>query len=170
MKHILLLFAVWLFYSCTDTGKDVPVNYQISRRINNASGVDVQISSYVNSLHGSEMKKYIVENGEEYIENGAFLIPENVGGGVPETEIEWTGSIDSTIVIFNELKFQLHCSDLSIDGSTTYDRSIVLGLVGTSLKNRGYELVKAQGNYREYLYTITKEDYENAEDCNGSCD
>jgi hypothetical protein len=170
MKKIYLLFLICLFYSCTDTGKDLSVTYQVARRISNTSGVDVEITSYFNSLYGNKVQKYTVKNGQEYVENGEFLISEDVGGGRPESDIEWTGSVDSTIVIFNGSKYQHHCSDLAIEGCTVSERSIILGLVSTSGKNRGYELVESQGNYRVYLYKITKEDYENAEDCNGSCD
>ena len=43
--------------------------------------------------------------------------------------------------------------------------------MGTSTKNRGYELEKTnEERYREYRYTITPEDYDKAKDCDGHCD
>lgn len=170
MKYIYTLVLICLFYSCTDRGKDTSVNYQITRKIINTSSVDVEIRSYFNSSYNNKIQKYTIKNGQEFVEKGMFLILEEVGGGRPETDIEWTGSVDSTIVIFNGNKFQSHCSDLSAEGCTAEEQSIILGLVSTSKKNRGYELVESHGNYREYHYIITKEDYENAKDCSGNCD
>ncbi len=170
MKYIYTLFLISLFYSCTDRGKDISVNYQITRKIINTSGVDAEIRSYFNSSYDNKIQKYTIKNGQEFVENGTFLIPEEVGGGRPETDIEWTGSVDSIIVIFNGNKFQRHCSYLSTEDCATLERCIIMDLVSTSEKNRGYNLVESHGNYREYHYIITKEDYENAEDCNESCD
>lgn len=170
MKPIYFSFLFCLAWGCTDTGKDLAVTLQIDRRILNNSGVDVEVRSYFNALYDNNIKRYTIKNGEEYLESSAFLIPEEVGGGMPKSDIEWTGSVDSTFVIFNQSKYHLHCSDLSTPGSTIYEGNIILGLVGTSTKNRGYELIASQKNYREYRYTITPEDYENAKDCDGRCD
>ena len=163
---ILILSCMGLYRH----GKDLAVTLQIDRRIHNNSGVDVEVRSYFNALYDNNEKRYTIKNGEEYLESSAFLIPEEVGGGMPKSDIEWTGSVDSTFVIFNQSKYHLHCSDLSIPGSTTYEENIILGLVGTSTKNRGYELIASQKNYREYRYTITPEDYDKAKACDGHCD
>ena len=91
MKPIYFSFLFCLLWGTERlTGKDLAVTLQIDRRIHNNSGVDVDDESYFNALYDNNEKRYTIKNGQEYLESSAFLIPEEVGGGMPKSDIERT--------------------------------------------------------------------------------
>lgn len=145
--RILFFLIALSFVSCTDQGSTDTYTYTIR----NESGVNVKI---IGSVTFTNIEEYVIT-----LEEGGILT-KTFKDRLPPRGYSWNSffgssngnsGADSIKVIYNNVKFK----DFNFDNLS--DERNPLG----PNHNNG-EL--------KVTYTISQEDYENAEDCNGNCE
>lgn len=144
--RILFFLIALSFASCTDQGSTDTYTYTIR----NESGVNVKIIGYVTFTN---VEEYVIN-----LEEGGILT-KTFEDRLPPRGYSWNSffgssngnsGADSIKVIYNNVKFK----DFNFDNLSDERNPL-----GPNHNNGGLEAT----------YTITQQDYENAEDCNGNC-
>jgi hypothetical protein len=156
MKKILIILILYTLSGCTG-GEPGWQGYEVTRVVQNNSGYNVHIKSYYKEYFDSKVEEYSIDNGKEYKEKGLFDSAEK-----GSDEIECVGTVDSVIVTFDTMRFQKHCTEF-VEGCVEFERRIILDDL-RGLTSAGY--TRNKSDY-VFVYTITKEDYDNAEDIGG---
>jgi len=158
--RLLVLFPLALLMACGPGGECDSTTLEISRTLQNNSTKSVVIKSYYNEEYSFKVVEYTMPDGDTFTESGKYFDP--CIGGVRTLDVEWIGNVDSVQVIFDNSKVQMHYVDLQIPGGSTYENNVILDGV-SSASQRGYILVNSGRGFRDYLYEITEEDFNNAE-------
>jgi len=156
MRNIKIIciasLILWVFISCTEKEPKYPA----IRRIINETNNDIKFNIYA-------------KNGKFVYDIFALdsLDIEGVcyGGihkGCDLGTSQW-GGVDSASLIFSNTKIQKFKFTGDYNAKIIYADHFVLRF--------GYTLVtKDNGGITTYVYYITQEDYDNAEECGGSCE
>ena len=149
----------------------------ITRTISNESGHRIKIKSYFNQVNPpiDTIVQINLKNDESHTAKGVYAFTE-MQYAVSEGLIETIVSVDSVVVVFDNEKFDIHCSSLIYLNCSvnSFARNIILDNPDsfTSGISRGYTLQSMSKGSIEWVYTITELDYEDAIDCKGDprCD
>lgn len=147
MKTFIYLVIIFVFSSCTDLADGETYTYTVR----NESGVSIKVLAY--HIYTNEvLYTTTLENGNE--------IKKTIKDGSPPRGYSFSvffaglngrsGITNSIKVIYNNTKFKVYNND-----NLTDERN-PLG-------------PNHNGGRLEATYTLTPDDYENAEDCNGNC-
>ncbi len=146
-----VLFALFLTTSCgSETSCDI---YKYTVR--NESGVDIKIVGYNAFRSGSDSIVFELKNNEEQTEKHKSCPI----GGVKYYSFANFFKSDSIKVIFNAGKVSLFTKNINCDINTV-----------NTPRNPLNECFYNGGRNKIETFIFTKEDYENAEDCNGNCE
>lgn len=153
----LFLTNFLMFTSCGN-GEPDGRTVKVTRVVRNESGNNVRVKSYFNANYQFKIVEYDIPNGGQYEEEGQFYL-----GGVGEpgrtSEMEWIGTVDSVFITFGDLKFARHCV-IPEANCVNIKRSIIFDYTFSGIKD-GYVLDSDLDE--TYVYTISEEDYQNAE-------
>ena len=146
-KNSLIIVFLLSILSCSITGNEF--NTEFIYKIENRSGYDVIIKSFSSSGILSRNIKIPVNNifKESIFDNATdnSLIVKRILKG------------DSATVIFKDKFIGFKCTFNKIPGSSSECTEI----------GSPYRTIRENNSF---TYTITQQDYENAEDCNGNCE
>ena len=170
MKTAFFLIVSGLLYGCSVP--QLPSSFTpITRIISNESDYTVLIKSYFNQANNPRLDTLVeisLSPGEKHTAEAVYAFHE-MQYSVQEGLIETLVSVDSVVVIFDSEKYQVHCLVVNPNCNVDkLDRKIILSdPVTNDLEHLGYDLEKNGENNREWIYTISNQDYGDAVNCNG---
>jgi hypothetical protein len=154
MKKILIISTtIILFSNCVTESKMYPRQYSIK----NESSQNVKLKFYLTFTNVELIDEVAIFNNESF---KSELIEFSKPHSVDENYLintAFKGS-DSLVIIYDNSKRSIYSVDFYGNFSEPIDRNL--------FRFGNYEDL---GN-DEFQFTITQEDYNNAEDCNGNCD
>ena len=126
------------------------------RTISNESGHQARIVTYFNQYDPSldTIVQIDLRDGESHTLEGIYAFTE-VQYRLQESLIETYVFVDSVVVIFDSEKSDVHCLEIT---KNSYSEDSVIGLI--SYSNGSVDM-------QEIKHIISREDHENAKDCNG---
>lgn len=159
MKVLTVIVGLLFLESCgkTDQGAEIGKR-EVTRIIINQSGYDVKLMSYFTYVFNYKIDSLQIDSGSIFKET-AYLRFGDFGDISDDSEMINYRALDSAHIIFDGKKIARHCSQ-SIEACSPYPRNIIFHYFSSGSAD-GY--IKSDTAKETCIYTITEEDYQNAE-------
>ena len=156
MRFLYLTFLFIFIFSC-----DERTEYDIRRIIVNESSVPVRVEAYsegevIENLSILSSEKNIKD--EHCIDERALVFCDRLS----ELDIRWDRIADSIVLVFNQERIESFCGYLR--ECTFEERNLLLFplFLENNEHNTGY-IKSIEGDTQVFTFTITEEDYQNAD-------